>query len=191
MQMMTIYRAGAEPLIVRMADCLAGAVTETDTDLVNLCLRTKRPTLIGLDNQSTIIKPVEEGDDALSFEALYDNCLTLVDLQKMHRAGVNKPEDVPPDLYRAEVAVAIDGTCYLAVGLYAANIGDVRPRFRELWLHDVLFRETLYDKVIEAVERNLRAHGQLQYAIPESNQIDPAELPRTPGGPTWTFLEGP
>ena len=87
--MMSVYRQRqATPLQMAMTDCLGAAVTEEDTALIGLSVRSKKPALIGLDNLASIIKPVEEGDERLTFEALYDTCLTRVDLQKMKQAGV-------------------------------------------------------------------------------------------------------
>jgi hypothetical protein len=192
MQMMTVYRPGQSPLTMSMADCLAAAVTEDDTNLIALASRLKRPALVGLDNQSSIINPVTETPERTSFEALYDTALTVVDLINMRQAKVDKPEDVPPQAHRLDIDVAIDGTCRLAIALLADNIGDVRPRFRKLLDTDVMFREALCDAVAEVIVDKMHGEEGMHIRVRESSQnddsIDPPLVAGAPG-PTWRILE--
>ena len=46
-------------------NCIAGAATPENADLVVLAVDTKHSVLVGLDTQSAVIKPVEDGDDRL------------------------------------------------------------------------------------------------------------------------------
>jgi hypothetical protein len=188
---MTVYRQHQPSFEMTMADCLGAAVTEEDTDLIALSARTKRPALVGLDNQSSIIKPVGETTEQTSFEDLYDTCLTLVDLQHMREAKVANPEDVPLRAYRLDTVFAVDGSCHIPIALFAGNFGEVRARLRFLLSHDVMFREALYDALIQGIDAKMRTMEEIAFRVLESNledrSIDPPLIQGT--GPAWRILE--
>jgi hypothetical protein len=188
---LTVYRQQEPPFSMTMANCLAAAATQEDTDLIALSMRTKRPALVGLDSRSSIILPGGELDGRITFEDLYDTCLTLVDLQHMREANVSNPEDVPLRAYRLEVLFAIDGTCQIPIALLASSIGDARPRLRTLIAKDVMFREALFDAVIQAIDRNFRAEEDIVFRVRESSMDDRSIIPPLlPGaGPEWRILE--
>lgn len=189
--MMSVYRQRQEvPLQMTMTDCLAAAATEDDTHLVSLAVKTQKPTLIGLDNQSSIIKLVEEGDESLTFEALYDTCLTLVDLKLMRAAGVKTPEEIPRQAHRLTVEIVMTGAVQINLALFADNQGDCRRRFRELYLHDPDFRNAVYDAVIDQADQNLRGESDIAYRIVDStsHHYEPIDPPLDPEGPAWAIL---
>ena len=129
---LSIYRQRAPRSELDHGACIRGATTEADVDLVGLALDTDKPTLIGLDGQNTIIKTVAEGDDALTFEDLYDTCLTLGDLRNMKRAGVKSPDEVPSSRFRVALTFRLACDIDVALELTAANHGDVRKQLRDL-----------------------------------------------------------
>jgi hypothetical protein len=189
--MMSVYRRQEVPLQMTMTDCLAAASTEDDTHLVSLAVKSQKPTLVGLDNQSSIIKLVEEGDESLTFDGLYDSCLTLVDLKLMRAAGVNTPEDIPKLAHRVTVEIVITGAVRITVALFADNQGDTKRRFRELYLFDPEFREAVYDAVIDQRTERLRGESDIAFRIVESTShtYEPIDPPLDPEGPPWRILE--
>lgn len=154
-------------------NCIAGAATPENADLVVLAVDTKHSVLVGLDTQSVVIKPVEDGDDRLSYIALYDTCYTTADLQRMKRAGAFTPEDAPLDTFQLDLDFAIEGTFGVSVKLRALHHGDARVRLRSLLEHDVMFR----DAVIEEVLRGARRDGETPYRVRESESGDVEQLP--------------
>jgi hypothetical protein len=187
--MMSVYRQRQPaPLKMTMAECLEAAVTEDDTDLVSHAVKSNKPALIGLDNQSSIIKLVAEGDESLTFEALYDTCLTVVDLKRMREAGVATPEAVPKQTYRTRVEIELGGMIHIDVALFADSTGDVRTQFRVLWDRDPMFREAFFDVITDAMDAELRGGGELKYRILDSS-LEPIDPPMKPGGPAWRFLD--
>ena len=153
--------------------CIAGASTPENADLVVLAVDTKHAVLMGLDTQSVVIKPVEDGDDRLSYIALYDTCYTIADLARMKRAGVFTPEDAPLDTFQLDLDFVIEGTFGVSVKLRALHHGDARVRLRSLLEHDVMFREA----VIEEVLRGARRDGETPYRVRESESGDVEQLP--------------
>jgi hypothetical protein len=89
------------------------------------------------------------------------------------------------------VDIGFSGAAHIAVALFADNPGDTRRAFRALYLHNSLFREALFAVVADAMEKNLRAEGELTYRVVDSTAAshEPIDPPMTPGGPAWRFLE--
>lgn len=189
--MMSVYRARQAVSQLDHATCLAGAVTAQDLDLVGLCMSTQKPVLIGLDHSSTIIKPLAEGDEHLTFESLYDTCYTLADLQKMRRAGVSSPDKVPPEAYRLDVVIETAGSVQLSIALLAGSTGETKAALRDLFLRDVMFREALMEAVATALLRQVVTSDELVFAIRDCTAAtyEPLEPPLTADGPTWRFLD--
>ena len=100
MTMMSAYRQAEPMLAIEHAACIEGATTEQDVELIMMALTCEKPALIGLNGHSTIIKPAVDGDEAFSFEALYDVALTQADMQRMQRANVSSPDEIPLEVLR-------------------------------------------------------------------------------------------
>src|SRR5271166_3816952 len=74
---MSVFRQQAEMVQFEHTACIGAATTEADVDLILLSLNIEKPALVGLDGQSSIVKPYVAGDETLSFEALYDDSLMI------------------------------------------------------------------------------------------------------------------
>jgi hypothetical protein len=85
--MMSVFQQDRARYELDHLNCIAAASTPENADPVVLAVDTRHSVLVGLDNQSVVIKPVEDGDDRLSYLALYDTCYTLADLQRMKRSA--------------------------------------------------------------------------------------------------------
>jgi hypothetical protein len=148
---MTVYRQSSEPALMKASQILALAASDADLDLIGLCMRTGHPTLVGLSDESAIIKERAEGDEKFTFAGLYDECYTLTDLQRMQRRGVRTPEEAPLDTHSLLVDVAIEDVFVVQIKLRADNPGEARARFRALLEKDPEFRTALNVAVLEMV----------------------------------------
>ena len=166
---MSVYRQRTPRTEMEHGNCMRGSKTMEDIDLVELALATEKPVLMGLEGKSTIIKLFQEGDDALSFEALYDTCLTLTDLRNMKRAGVDKPEDVPEGKYRLEMIFRLEAELDMRIVLTAGDHGNVRKRFADLMRDDPEFRDQLFDQLTKAFRQQ---DGGLLWAIRDTQRVD-------------------
>ena len=177
---MSVFRQQAAPLLWEQAACLREATSEADVDLISLAIRLAKPVLVGIAEQTSIVKPYQPGDEALSFEALYDTCVTLTDLQRMKRARVTSPEAIPPHRFRVDLVTTCQGVFDIGLMISAANDGDVRRKLHDLFENDVLFREALYDAFVMA----LRQDGEVIYSIRECSGLGEVASPDTPA---WDF----
>src|SRR5436853_4600605 len=108
MTTLSVFRQQKPMFQIELPVAIQAATTEQDLDvLMKLGLRTDKPVLIGLDAQPSIVKKYVEGDETLSFEALYDTALTVNDLQKMERARVQSPEAMPRETCHIDLQVGI------------------------------------------------------------------------------------
>jgi hypothetical protein len=178
---MSVFRQQAAALLWEPAACLREATTEADVDLIMLAVRLDKPVLVGVDQQTSIVKPYQPGDAALSFEALYDTCVTLTDLQRMKRARVSSPETIPPHRFRVDLVTTCQGVFDIGLMISAANDGDVRRKLHDLFENDVLFRDALYDAFVTA----LRQDGEIIYSIRECSAVGEVASPNTPA---WDFV---
>jgi len=171
---MSVFRQQAEMVQFEHTACIGAATTEADVDLILLSLNIEKPALVGLDGQSSIVKPYVAGDETLSFEALYDDAITSSDLAKMKERRVSSPADMPLEKFRVDLAVTIEGLVDVSLMIAAANNGDVRARLRKLNEHDELFREALYEA---AMREFRRSNGEVIYHIRETTGLSEAADP--------------
>jgi hypothetical protein len=77
----------------QLADVAAlAAASRDDVKLLGAALKSNRAALITLDGQPPIVKAMADGDDRLSYEALFDQCLTHDDTARLERAQVSSAE---------------------------------------------------------------------------------------------------
>ena len=177
---LSIYRQRTPHSELEHGACIRGATTEEDIDLIDLALSTEKPTLIGFQNQPTIIKTAKPGDESLSFEGLYDTCLTVSDLTKMKKAGVDKPEDLPKGKYVMSLTFRMVADVDLRLAITAENHGACRQRLLTLIDGDAEFREALFEALFQAWRRE---HDAMVYTIRDTQLVDPAEFPKD-----WEFV---
>jgi hypothetical protein len=178
---MAIYRQRQAMLQMEHTACIRGATTENDLDLLDLAVRLAKPILMGLAGETTIIKPYVEGDETLTFEALYDTTITLTDLQRMKQARVTSPEEIPPQRFRVDLVTTCQGVFDIGLMISAANDGDVRRKLHDLFETDALFRDALHDAFVKA----LRQDGEVIYSIRECSGVGEVASPDIP---TWDFV---
>lgn len=187
----TVYRPNGSRHRFDQADLFAGVGTETDTQLLGLARRTVKPVLINLDGESAIAKPETDGDGALSFQALYDTCYTLADLERMQKAAVDTPDAVPPDLYETEIALGLSGHVSVYLAIEAENNAGVRARLREVLKNDPMFVQEFAEQIAEHIRDrvvNMAADDELELRFREATRIpDDIKAKLVLNKQTWRF----
>lgn len=192
MPTLSVYQAQRPLRHYAEADCFAACGNKQDIALLKLSIRTGHPVLIGLDGENTIVKPAGEGDEATSFEALYDTCHTVRDLDRMKAAGVDDPTLVPLETYRLDVRTDIVLPIGFPMAITARNSGDCRARLRELLEKDPMFREAISQRILEIISLWLRHDPDspdLYVREATAHGYEPLDPPLTPEGPQWRLLD--
>ena len=183
--MVTVYRRRQPPQALADTTVIKSCRNREEDAMFGLAIRTGQPVLMTLDGESSIVKIAADGDEKLSYDALYDTALTATDLRRMNEAGVERPEDVPLETFDADVAFAIEGTFSVLLRVAASSNRAVKQRIKDLHESDVVFREELYNALYEAIRRE----GDLIVAIQEVHiNHDPDEQLK-PDGAGWEIVE--
>jgi hypothetical protein len=190
MSMMSVYQRAQPVRQVDHLDCIGASGTREDTHLLRLALRENHPVLIGLDGQHSIAKPVEEGDESLTFETLFDTCYTIADLQRMQQAGVDTPKDIPPQTYRVELGVPISFIAAIDLAISSKNMGETRPTLRKLINEDLILREELVSQLLTTMTHWLVENmGGMDVVIRSTTLTDLDPPLDIEGGHTWRILQ--
>jgi hypothetical protein len=188
MPMMSVFQARQPVKQYAEPDCFAACGSTQDVQLIKLSIKTGHPVLIGLDGQNSICKPSAEGDEAQSFEALYDTCYTTSHLVRMQQAGVDDPAKIPLDVYTLQTEFDIAVACRITIALAASSSGDALTRLRELLDTDIMFRETVNEEILKIVAGYLVHSSDFDVRI-GSTQVGDIEPPLDPNGPQWRILD--
>jgi hypothetical protein len=105
--MMSVFRQGGRYQKLDHLVCLERSTTDHTTRMILHARLHNTPTLVGLQDGQAIIKPLEDGDESLSFEGLFDTCLSLREWQRMQAAGVKDLAQVPDALFIARISMEI------------------------------------------------------------------------------------
>lgn len=187
---MSVYRQAERRTVLPHTTCIAGSVSAADVTLIGLSLSSGKPALIGLDGRSTIVKPEAPGDDRLIFAGLYDDCYTSVDIERMERAKVPTPEEIPPDTHRVDLKILLEPELLeLTVLLKARNLEDIRAAWKELIDKDIMFRETLIEGITRCYARQMR-NGTIgtKFDIMHSHLQDPDGELQLPADRQWRIM---
>jgi len=191
---MSVYRARAAPEQRTDEDCFAAATTKNDVQLIKLSIKTGHPVLIGLDGHNTIVKPVAEGDQAQSYEALYDTCYRTTDLERMQRAGVEHPSKVPLEVYRIEAHFELNALrMRLFIAVKGESNGDAVHRLRVLMETDIMLRASVHEEILRVIAVYLdNSEIPMRVASSTSERHSrPVDPPLDPSGPPWRILDEP
>lgn len=180
--MLSLYRQREKMQSLTNGACIAAAASEDDVRLIMTAVNTGRPAMAGIDGKPTIVKLQQEGDEALSFEALQDTCLTLTEIRKMREANVENPDEVPPDTYLVHVRCLLEGVIEFPLLMTATSHGNVYTRIRHLFANDPIFRESWLDQVLRLARRDCDVPFHV-----EELHIQDQKL--RADGPGWCFPE--
>ena len=181
--MLSLYRR-SEP--VRRVDDAAviAAASRDDVKLLGTALRSSRAALIALDGKPTIVKAEAAGDDRLSFEALYDECLTQHDLERMQRAKVSSPDELPESACAVRIQLHVDEVVDVPLVIAVKTRDEVYARIKQLFNADAEFREAFYDALFHALRQQSET---MQYRLTEFQFAEGEPMPQ---GASWRFAEG-
>jgi hypothetical protein len=173
--MMSVFRQGRP---TTQLDHLAALklTTEThDLDLITWAFLNEKAVLTALDQTACIVKPLESGDEGMSFESLYDVAITPRDLRRMAAHKVTDPKDIGAVLFEAELIFDIDFHPRIMVHLKARDDPDAEAVLTRL-LKEPEFRQRLANVFCNFVfthpNTNLRTPGFLKIEDPA-----PADAP--------------
>jgi hypothetical protein len=188
MPMMSVFQARQPVKQYAEPDCFAACGSTQDVQLIKLSIKTGHPVLIGLDGQNSICKPSADGDEAQSFEALYDTCYTTSHLVRMQQAGVDDPAKIPLDVYTFQTEFEIAVACRITIALAASSSGNALTRFRDLLDTDIKFREAVNEEILKIVAGYLVDSSDFDVRV-RSSQVGDIEPPLDPNGPQWRILD--
>ena len=177
--MLSLYRR-REP--VRRVDDVAviAAASRDDVKLLGTALRSNRAALITLDGKPTIAKAEAAGDDRLSFEGLYDECLTQHDLERMQRAKVSSPDELPASACAVRIQVLLDDVVDVPLLIAVKTRDEVYGRIKQLFADDAMFRAAFYEVLL----RVLYEHAELSWRLTEFQFAEGEPMPQ---GEPWHF----
>jgi hypothetical protein len=180
--MMTVLRQRGHFSQLDHLVCIEQAADRTAVDMIQFARKHNKAVLAGLDSGEAIIKPLEAGDEALSFERLYDTCITIREFRRMQQAKVNAVEELPPGIFEMRIALDMSRNPQLLIRLVAKNDADVLRRLMTLANTDEKFREEFGRRLLVELlntEDGSLIHGgalQVHEHAPE-------------GTPLWEFVD--
>lgn len=194
---LSVYRSKKPRVTWPSTEAFAACASDQDVDLIKQSIRSGRPALVGMDGENTVIKPEAEGDDEQTFESLFDGAIQLIDLQRMRDTGVENIGDVPPRTFIVETFFRFDiPLARMKIALSAPEHGDIGPRFRELMRTDPMFRQTVFERMLQWANLCLQEAEELTYGFDEAfeagnpRSVVPAlDPPLEKDGPGWRILD--
>ena len=178
--MMSVFYQGRTLTQLDHLACIEIATNNDDIEMITFAFLHDKPTLVGLDGKEAIIKPQQAGDEAMSFESLYDDCVSLRDFRTMQRHGVTSRDALLPLLYEVDLVAEINFRPRVKIRIRAKDEIALRARFREL-LNEETFRAVLTQELASQIftsdEVELASAGALKIA-------DPAP----PGATEWEII---
>lgn len=130
---MSVFRREHRPGRIDHLTLISGATGAEEIAMITYALTANQPVLASLEGAPAIIKPFEPGDELLSYDALYDTCVTANQYRRMRKAKVNTVEALPLHLYEVELKLDIElirpG---VTVHMRAASDLDARERLKAL-----------------------------------------------------------
>jgi hypothetical protein len=172
---MSIFRQGRPTTQLDHIAALKLATTEEDLDLITFAFLHEEAVLTALEQEACIVKPLESGDEGMSFASLYDVAITLRDFNRMKKHNVTDPQNFGDVLYEAELIFDIDFVPQIMVHLKARDDQDAEAKMTRL-LKETEFRTRLAtvfcNFVFSHPDMNLRSPGFLKIEDPA-----PADAP--------------
>jgi hypothetical protein len=139
--------------------------------------------LVVIEGQSAVVKPMAPDDNRLSFESLYDHCITPRDYQRMSEAQVSDLEMLPPSLF--EAAMVIEGYFrrVVTIRLKAKDQIAAQNRFRELREDDVFQK-----KFCKEVADYMWSAGDHWFDMDAHDDLLQVDLVAPVDMPEWTIV---
>jgi hypothetical protein len=186
--MLSIYQARKPVRQMSAHETYLATSTKPDLQLVRLSVDSGKPVLIAIGGVHTIVKPAADGDDRHSYEGLYDDCLTITDLETMQRAGVKRPQDVPPAQVRLSVNFPVQILAGIDLAIKTKNPHESRASFRDLLLKDADFRMALHKRIALIVYTMLCNDAEFEFSFEDQESREGAIEPPLGPAETWRIL---
>jgi hypothetical protein len=179
--MMSVYTQGE---VTRQLDhliCIRAAVDAESVAMITFALMHGKPVLVGIDGAQSVVKPLENGDDGLSFESLYDDAISGDDYRKMEKAKVTARADIPPAIYEAAIHFRVNATPKLRVRIKARNEAVARSVLRSLFGDD-----TFIARVTTAIAKQLSEFTDVEAVTSGGFRIEDMA---PPDAPDWAIVD--
>jgi len=181
--MMSVFRQDRAPIALDHLACLRLGTTSQDVEMISWAVLNGKPALVGLDDQPSIVKLQEAGDDAMSYAGLYDVALTLREFTRMKAHGVSELEAIGDVLYRITLIAEISDNPRVTVLVKAKDETAVQLRLKEL-----LATPEFSTQLSIALAKNLFANDAISLSTNGPLKLkDPAPA----DGLEWGFLSDP
>ena len=183
MAALSVYRQGQALTRMEEHEIIRDASTLDDIDIVYLAIKHDKPALIGLKGEYAIVKNHVDGDEAHSFQALYDspNCLTISDLMRMRQADVKDPEHLPEKVFRVQFSVPAGAVLNVFGQIKALGRPELISKVKQ-FMDDEQFLKEFYDALMQALLGQVE-FGHTKYIM---NSIEEMKDP-PPDAPEWRF----
>jgi hypothetical protein len=154
---MSVFRREHKPGRVDHLNLISAASGSEEITMITFSLTMNQVVLASVEGAPAIIKPFAAGDELLSYDALYDTCITAKQYQRMRKAKVKKVEDLPLKLYEVELKLDIAFvTPGAVVRLRAASDTDGRERLSRI-VKEMDFRMELLSHVTMQLVNSIAA----------------------------------
>jgi hypothetical protein len=107
--------------------------------------------LVGLKTGTAVVKNTTEGDDQLSFEALYDTAISLSQWKRMEEQKVASPEELAPHVYELNVALEMARPVFVRLRIQAKHTTEVKTILNRLIRGDKEFQDSLMNRLTQAL----------------------------------------
>jgi hypothetical protein len=179
--LMSVFAQGKATRQLDHLVCIRGAVDSESIGMITFSVLHNKPALVGFEGNQVIVKPEEDGDAGLSFESLFDNCISIREYRLLQRANVTRVEDLPPALYEARIVVRINILPTVRVRLLASGEADVRRKLADLLNHDILFLEELSRQL----GKQLAESSDVEAVTSGARRVDEVA---PAGSPLWSII---
>jgi hypothetical protein len=181
--MMSVFRQGRTRSQLDHLACIDLAASSADVDLITFSFLNNKPALVGLNGAQAVVKPEEPGDEAYSFETLYDTAVSQHVFARLQRHGVQSPDELKPRLYEAWLTIDIQVPPRVRIRLTAKDEPAARVKLRGLMAPGQAFNQRLLEEVAN------------QLFDPDRTSVVTAGFltvddPAPDGSPEWDFVSG-
>ncbi len=182
--MLSVYRQGRPRSQLDHLACMDMAASAVDLDLITFSFINGKPVIAGLEGATAVIKPLEAGDEAFTFETLYDTAVSQHDFERLQRHQVQSPSELKPRLYETSLVLDVGFHPQVRVRLTAMNEQAVRSTLRRLMEPGQAF----YQRLVEEMANQIFASDDVNIACGGFLAVDD---PAPDGTPEWQFLPWP
>jgi hypothetical protein len=144
---MSIFRQGRPTTQLDHIAALKLATTEEDLDLITFAFLHEEAVLTALEQEACIVKPLESGDEGMSFASLYDVAITLRDFNRMKAHSVQSPEAIGPSLYETVLICEVEFNPRVMVRLKSLDEKSAKAAIQVL-IDTTDFREQLVREMV-------------------------------------------